>query len=55
MGYDTQSYRLDGGMWGKFKFDLFYDEIPHNLTFDARTFLFGSRPPYPDWYPKYKF
>jgi MtrB/PioB family decaheme-associated outer membrane protein len=42
MGYDTQSYRLDGGMWGKFKFDLFYDEIPHNLTFDARTFFLGA-------------
>ena len=42
MGYDTQSYRLDGGMWGKFKFDLFYDEIPHNLTFDARTFYQGA-------------
>ena len=42
MGYDTQSYRLDGGMWGKFKFDLFYDEIPHNLTFDARTFFFEA-------------
>jgi len=42
MGYDTQSYRLDGGMWGKFKFDLFYDEIPHNLTFDARTFFSGA-------------
>jgi hypothetical protein len=23
MGYDTQNYRLEGGMWGKFKFDLF--------------------------------
>ena len=38
-GYDTQYYTIDGGMWGKFKFDLFYDEIPHNLTFDARTFF----------------
>jgi hypothetical protein len=42
MGYDTQNYRLDGGMWGKFKFDLFYDEIPHNFTFDARTFFSGA-------------
>jgi MtrB/PioB family decaheme-associated outer membrane protein len=38
-GYDTQYYTIDGGMWGKFKFDLFYDEIPHNMTFDARTFF----------------
>jgi MtrB/PioB family decaheme-associated outer membrane protein len=36
-GYDTQYYRIDGGMWGKFKYELFYDGIPHNFTFDART------------------
>ncbi len=42
MGYDTQSYEIEDGMWGKFKFDLFYDEIPHNLTFDARTFFQGA-------------
>ncbi len=41
-GYDTQYYKLDGGMWGKFKFDLFYNEIPHNITFDARTTFSGA-------------
>jgi MtrB/PioB family decaheme-associated outer membrane protein len=41
-GYDTQYYKLEGGMWGKFKFDLFYNEIPHNITFDARTFFLGA-------------
>jgi MtrB/PioB family decaheme-associated outer membrane protein len=41
-GYDTQYYDIDGGMWGKFKFDLFYNEIPHNITFDARTPLLGA-------------
>ena len=41
-GYDTQYYTINGGMWGKFKFDLFYDEIPHNFTFDARTFFLGA-------------
>ena len=41
-GYDTQYYKIDGGMWGKFKFDLFYDEIPHNITFDARTPFLGA-------------
>ena len=41
-GYDTQFYKIDGGMWGKFKFDLFYNEIPHNLTFDAKTFFSGA-------------
>lgn len=42
IAYDTQRYILDGGIWGKFKFDLFYDEIPHNLTFDARTYYQGA-------------
>ena len=42
MGYETQSYELEGGMWGRFKFDLFYDEIPHNITFDARTPFLGA-------------
>jgi MtrB/PioB family decaheme-associated outer membrane protein len=42
IAYDTQNYRLEGGMWGKFKFDLFYDEIPHNFTFGARTPFLGA-------------
>jgi MtrB/PioB family decaheme-associated outer membrane protein len=42
IAYDTQRYILDGGTWGKFKFNLFYDEIPHNLTFDARTYYQGA-------------
>ena len=42
MGYDTQRYKLEGGLWGKFKYDLFYQEIPHHLTFDARTFFLGA-------------
>jgi MtrB/PioB family decaheme-associated outer membrane protein len=41
-GYDTQYYNLEGGMYGKFKYDLFYKEIPHNITFDARTFFLGA-------------
>jgi MtrB/PioB family decaheme-associated outer membrane protein len=41
-GYDTQYYKIDGGMWGKFKFDFFYNEIPHNYTFDARTPFLGA-------------
>ena len=41
-GYDTQYYRIDGGMWGQFKVDLFYNEIPHNITFDARTPFLGA-------------
>lgn len=42
IGYDTQRYKLEGGMWGKFKYDLFYQEIPHHITFDARTFFLGA-------------
>lgn len=41
IGYDTQKYTLDGGMWGKFKYDLLYNEIPHNITFGAKTFYSG--------------
>jgi MtrB/PioB family decaheme-associated outer membrane protein len=41
IAYDTQYYRIDGGTYGTFKYDLFYYEIPHNVTFDARTFFDG--------------
>ena len=42
MGYDTQRYRLDGGMYGKFKAYFEYSEIPHNFTYGARTFYNGA-------------
>jgi hypothetical protein len=45
LAYDTQFYNIEGGLWGKFKADLFYDEIPHNLTFKARTFFLGAGHP----------
>lgn len=41
MFYNTQSYDLEGGKWGAFKFDLFYNEIPHNFTYDAKTIYSG--------------
>jgi MtrB/PioB family decaheme-associated outer membrane protein len=41
IGYDTQHYRLEGGMWDSFRFYLDYDEIPHNYTFDAKSFYSG--------------
>ncbi len=41
MFYKTQRYSLEGGMWGKFKYNLFYNEIPHNITFGAKTFYSG--------------
>ncbi|OKY74333.1 MAG: hypothetical protein BM485_13800 [Desulfobulbaceae bacterium DB1] len=42
ISYDDQSYRLKGGSHGKYKFNLYHDEIPHNITFDARTPLAGA-------------
>ncbi len=39
-GYHTQYYQIDGGMWGKFSVNLFYKEIPHNITFDARSVFY---------------
>jgi MtrB/PioB family decaheme-associated outer membrane protein len=42
ISYEDQNYRLDGGGYGRYRFNLFYDEIPHNLTFDARTFYSGA-------------
>ena len=41
IGYGTQSYTLDGGKWGAFKFFLDYHEIPHNFTFGARSLYSG--------------
>ncbi|MEW5745367.1 MAG: MtrB/PioB family outer membrane beta-barrel protein [Nitrospirota bacterium] len=42
IAYDTQSYKLESGMWGKFKFYLKYNEIPHNITYNARTIFSGA-------------
>jgi MtrB/PioB family decaheme-associated outer membrane protein len=41
--YDTQHYSLDGGLYGKFKAWLDYNEIIHNTTSDARSFYNGVR------------
>jgi MtrB/PioB family decaheme-associated outer membrane protein len=42
MFYDTQSYDLEGGKWGAFKFNINYNEIPHNFTYDAQTLYSGA-------------
>ena len=42
MFYDTQSYDLEGGKWGTFKFNINYSEIPHNFTYDAQTLYSGT-------------
>ena len=41
MGYDTQKYELDGGVYGQFKAHIKYSEIPHNYTLGAETFYSG--------------
>ena len=41
--YNDQYYRLDGGMYGKFKFDAFYNEIIHNTTTGASDPLLRHR------------
>ncbi|MFC1657146.1 MtrB/PioB family outer membrane beta-barrel protein [Candidatus Moduliflexota bacterium] len=42
IGRDDQSYLLKGGRFGKFKYSLFYDETPHNLSDGSRTFYSGA-------------
>ena len=42
MGYDDQYYRLDGGKRGQFKYFAFYNETPHNITFNAITPYAGA-------------
>lgn len=41
IGLDDQSYLLKGGSYGVFDYSIFYDEIPHNLSFNAMTFYSG--------------
>ena len=41
VGRKTQRYELSGGKWGSFKYFLSYDQLPHNLTYDAKTFYQG--------------
>ena len=38
---DVQKYGFEAGQYGKFKVDAYYKEIPHNLTFDARSYYTG--------------
>uniref|UniRef100_A0A831U2G5 MtrB/PioB family decaheme-associated outer membrane protein n=1 Tax=Geobacter metallireducens TaxID=28232 RepID=A0A831U2G5_GEOME len=43
--YDTQKYSINGGRFGSFKYNLFYDELPHNFTFGAKTLFSGVGSP----------
>ncbi len=40
-GLDDQYYQLDGGIYQNYDYSLFYDEIPHNISFGARSFYSG--------------
>src|SRR5208337_813249 len=37
IGYETQEYNIEGGMYGKFSYDLFYTEMVHNISLGAST------------------
>ncbi len=37
-GLDDQSFLLTGKKFGQFKYSFYYDDTPHNYTFDALTF-----------------
>ena len=41
IGRKDQSYDFSGGKWGSFKYDFKYDQIPHNFTYDAKSFYNG--------------
>ncbi|MBF0456508.1 MAG: MtrB/PioB family outer membrane beta-barrel protein [Nitrospirae bacterium] len=41
IGYDTQHYRLEGGVYGIVKYYLDFNETPHNLSLDDRTIYNG--------------
>ena len=38
ISYDTQRYDIDGGKRGAYKFDAYFNELPHNFTNDAKSF-----------------
>ena len=44
-GYRDQSYRLEGGALGTCKLSLLYDQTPHAISEDARTFYAGIGTP----------
>jgi hypothetical protein len=37
-----QSYLLKGGQYESFKYSLFFNEIPHNITFGSQTMYYGG-------------
>jgi MtrB/PioB family decaheme-associated outer membrane protein len=41
IGYETQHYNLEGGIYGAVKYFMDYNEIPHNWTDNAKTIYNG--------------
>ncbi|MCB2183273.1 MAG: MtrB/PioB family outer membrane beta-barrel protein [Desulfobulbaceae bacterium] len=37
LGLNDQSYLLKGTNYGKFSYEFFYEETPHNMSFDAKA------------------
>ncbi|QWR77732.1 MtrB/PioB family outer membrane beta-barrel protein [Candidatus Magnetomonas plexicatena] len=42
IGYDTQHYKLEGGIYGIVKYNLEYNEMPHNYSLGDRTIYSGA-------------
>jgi MtrB/PioB family decaheme-associated outer membrane protein len=42
VGEDDQRYELEGGRWGRYRFDLEYSELPHIFSNDARSLYVES-------------
>ncbi len=42
IGFDNQNYHFDAGAWGKGKLFLDYNDIPHNITYGAKSFYSGT-------------
>jgi len=40
-GLDDQAIDVKGGSYGSFKYNLYYDEMPHNYSFNAKSFYQG--------------
>ena len=38
IGYKTQEYHVEGGMYGKFSYDLYFTDMLHNISLGAKTF-----------------
>lgn len=41
LGRDDQEFHLDGGQYGNFKYKLYFDEMPHNYSFNSLSFYNG--------------